>query len=195
MKHVLLVTKSVCLEIMRRYGMLRKGGVLPPGSIRVWGGVKYRKFGPDDWRPLVEGKEPWDISSEKAKELKIADFGTPEEVREMAKMPRLANTKDEASPVLEKIQNGGPIENRTIPAFRATLSKTSINKILNNKAKNQSFNEKARLLAAVNIDKLFFNAIEPWKFELDPRKPNTQLVDRRFFYSPMEFNNKIVPVK
>jgi hypothetical protein len=28
-----------------------------------------------------------------------------------------------------------------------------------------------------------------------PRKPNTQLVDRRFFYSPMEFNNRIVPVK
>jgi hypothetical protein len=50
-------------------------------------------------------------------------------------------------------------------------------------------------LAAVNIDKLFFNAIEPWKFEINPRKSNVQLVDRRFFYSPMEFKGKIVPVK
>jgi hypothetical protein len=54
---------------------LLKGGALSPGSIRVWGGVKYRKFGPDDWRPLVEQKERWDSSDEKAKELEISDIG------------------------------------------------------------------------------------------------------------------------
>jgi hypothetical protein len=134
-------------------------------------------------------------SNEKAKELKISDFGKPEEVREMAVMPRSAKTKDEAKTLMEKIQNNGPIGNRAIPTLRAALSRTSINKILNNKAKNQSFSEEAHLLAAVNVNKLFFNAIEPWKFEIDPRKPNVQLADRRFFYSPMEFKGRIVPVK
>jgi hypothetical protein len=33
-------------------------------------------------------KESWDSSSEKAKTLKIEDFGTPDEVMEMAKMER-----------------------------------------------------------------------------------------------------------
>jgi hypothetical protein len=85
--------------------------------------------------------------------------------------------------------------NKTNPHLKAALSKTSINKILNNKARNQSFSEKAHILAAVNVDRLFFNAIEPWKFELDPRKENTQLRDRLFLYSPMEFGDTIIPVK
>ncbi|GHT69566.1 hypothetical protein FACS1894110_19270 [Spirochaetia bacterium] len=115
-------------------------------------------------------KEPWDSSTEKAKALTIEDFGTLDEVKEMAK---------------------GPFTNKT--GLIATLSKTSINKILNNKAKNQSFNEEAHILAAVNVDRLFFNAIEPWKFELDPRKENTQLNNRMFFYSPMEFDGNGIP--
>ena len=195
-KAILRVKKSSRFALRLQCGMLlQKGGTLPPGNIRNWGGREYVKAGPGDWRLLVEGKERWDSSNEKAKSLKISDFGTLEEVREMAAMPRLAKTKDDARLIMEKIQNGGTISNRAIPTLRVTLSRTSINKILNNKAKNQSFNEEAHLLAAVNVDKLFFNAIEPWKFELDPRKPNVQLVDRRFFYSPMEFKGRIVPVK
>jgi hypothetical protein len=143
----------------------------------------------------VAGKEPWDSSNRKAAELKISDFGTPDELQEMAVMLRLAKTKADARLIMEEIQNGGPMGNRAIPTLRVVLSKTSINKILNNKAKNQSFDEEAHLLAAVNVDKLFLNAIEPWKFEINPRKPNVQLVDRRFFYSPMEFKGRIVPVK
>jgi hypothetical protein len=48
--------KPLYFVLAARYGILCKGGALPPGSIRVWGGVKYRKFGPGDWRPLVERK-------------------------------------------------------------------------------------------------------------------------------------------
>jgi hypothetical protein len=129
----------------------------------------------------VEGKkEPWDGSSRKAKELKMVDFGTPQEVANMATMPKTAKTKDKARTVMEEIQAKGVMTNKNNPALKATLSKTSINKILNNKAKNQSFNEEAHLLAAVNVDRLFFNAIEPWKFDVDPRKQNIQLSNRRF---------------
>ena len=48
-------------------------------------------------------KEPWDSSTEKAKELKISDFGTPGEVREMAKMPLNANSYTEARKILENL--------------------------------------------------------------------------------------------
>jgi hypothetical protein len=194
---VLLVKKSSLFALRLQCGtLLHKGGALPPGSIRNWGGREYVKIGPGDWRlKRVPGKEPWDSSSRKAAELKISDFGTPDEVREMAVMPRLAKTKVDARLIMEEIQNRGPMGNRAIPTLWVVLSKTSINKMLNNKAKNQSFDEEAHLLAAVNLDKLFFNAMEPWKFEINPRKPNVQLVDRRFFYSPMEFKGRIVPVK
>ena len=50
-------------------------------------------------------------------------------------------------------------------------------------------------MAAVNIDKLYSNAIEPWKFELDPNKDNTGLKARRYLYAPMEYRGKIVVVK
>jgi hypothetical protein len=140
-------------------------------------------------------KEPWDSSSTKAKTLKIADFGAPQDVINMATMPMLTKTKDEARLLMEAIQAKGTMTNQDNPYLRVALSKTSINKILNNKAKNQSFNEAAHILAAANIDRLFFNAIEPWEFELDPRKQNLQLKDRRFLYAPMAFEGKIIPVK
>ncbi|MDR1249371.1 MAG: hypothetical protein LBK63_08730 [Treponema sp.] len=41
-------------------------------------------------------KEPWDSSSTKAKTLKMADFGMPQDIINMAAMPTLAKTKDEA---------------------------------------------------------------------------------------------------
>ena len=165
---------------------------MPPGSIRVWGGVKYKKFGPGDWRPLVEGKEPWDSSDEKAKELTIADFGTPDEVREMAKMPRAANSYAEARAILE-----GIVDKRmsSKSGLSATLSKKSVKEILGGKAVGKSFNLKAHLKAAANLDKLFTNAIEKWKFALDPDKNNDSLKDRKYLYAPMESDGRIVPVK
>jgi hypothetical protein len=48
-------------------------------------------------------KEPWDSSSEKAKTLKIEDFGTPEEVQEMAKMPLTASSFSEAQDILIRL--------------------------------------------------------------------------------------------
>jgi hypothetical protein len=51
-----LVIRKTLYLARAALGILLKGGALPLGSIRVWGGVKYRKFGPGDWRQLVEGK-------------------------------------------------------------------------------------------------------------------------------------------
>jgi hypothetical protein len=172
------------------------------GICHLRGGLVVLRHGqhtPDAGLPVKKdskvAKEPWNSSSTKAKTLKIADFGMPHDVINMAAMPILAKTKDEAKPLMEAIQAKGTMMNKNNPHLQAALPKTSINKILNNKAKNQSFNEAAHILAAANIDRLFFYAIEPWKFELDPRKQNAQLKDRRFLYAPMAFKGKIIPVK
>jgi hypothetical protein len=179
---------------MRRYGILLKGG-FPPGSIRVWGGVKYRKFGPGDWRPLVDKKEPWDSSSRKAGELTIADFGSPEEVREMAAPVRVAKNRQEALVILKDIRKHGEMINKRDTELRATLSGDSMSKIVSDRALYSSFDQNVHWQAVANIDKLFSNAIEPWKFELNPEKNNQDLKERRILYAPLEYQGKLLPVK
>ncbi|GHV80186.1 hypothetical protein AGMMS49944_19770 [Spirochaetia bacterium] len=141
----------------------------------------------------MAGKEPWDSSSEKAKELKIADFGSPEEVREMAKMPRTAKNRQETTEILKEIAKKGPIASKT--GIVATLSSDSIGKIVSSKALNNSYSQMVHFHVAANIDKLFLNAIEPWKFELNPNKNNTELGSRRYLYAPCEYEDRIFPVK
>jgi hypothetical protein len=53
----------------------------------------------------------------------------------------------------------------------------------------------ALYIAAANIDKLFSNAIEVWKFELNPNKNNDDLKDRHILYAPMKYQECIIPVK
>jgi len=137
--------------------------------------------------------EPWDSSTEKAKTLKIEDFGTPDEVREMAKMPRTAKTKKEAVTMLKKIASTGKLVSKT--GVTVSLSGKSIEKIVSDQALHQSFAPMAHWQAAVNIDKLFSSAIEPWNFELNPNKNNESLKNRRYFYAPMEYSGRIFPVK
>jgi len=138
-------------------------------------------------------KEPWDSSSEKAKTLKIDDFGTPEEVRVMAEMPRTATTKKEATAILKKIRSTGSLASKS--GVMVSLSGKSIEKVVNDPAIHQSFSTMAHWQAAANVDKLFANAIEPWMYELNPDKNNENLKDRRYFYAPMEYDGCIVPVK
>ena len=77
----------------------------------------------------------------------------------------------------------------------ASISKKSIKEILSGKAAGKSFDIKAHLKAAVNIEKLFYNAIEKWEFSLDPNKDNDSLKDRKYLYAPMAHNDLIIPVK
>jgi len=145
-------------------------------------------------------KEPWDSSSEKAKSLKISDFGTPEEVREMAKPLRNAKSRSEAEKALESIisSNGtikrSAIELRSKNGVSAFLRRSSIGKLVSGIQEGKMPKE-ALWLATANIDKLFVNAIEPWKFDLNPNKNNDGLKDRRILYAPLEYAGQIVPVK
>jgi hypothetical protein len=158
---------------------------------RNWDG-KFAKKGDTVNKEGKVKKEPWDSSTEKAKTLKIEDFGTPDEVREMARMPLSAASFMEARNILTSLVDK-PIANKS--GLYATISKKSIKEILSGEAAGKSFNLKAHLKAAANIEKLYSNAIEKWEFELDPNKNNDSLEDRKYLYSPMEYDGRIVPVK
>ena len=193
MRLLLLMRKPASFGLSGRRGILQKGRALPTGSVRVWGGKEYVKAGPGDWRLKVEGgKEAWDSSNRKAAELKIADFGTPKEVREMAKMPLSANSFAEARKILEGIVNK-PLTSRS--GLSATLSKKSIKEILSGESVGKSFDLKSHIKAAANLEKLYANAIEKWEFGLNPKKNNEGLKDRRYLYALMEYAGRVLPVK
>jgi hypothetical protein len=154
--------------------------------------VKYVKIAPGKWRRLVAGKEPWDSNDEKAKELKISDFGTPEEVREMAKMPIEAKSYAHVRTVLLEIA-GKPLKSKS--GLFATITRNSIDKLMSGKSVEGSFEKQAHLNAAVNLGRLFPNAVEPWKFGMNPEKSNADIKAVRRLYAPMYFNGKIIPVK
>jgi len=137
-------------------------------------------------------KEPWDSSSEKAKILKINDFGTKEEVYEMAKMPISVNSFIDAQKILKNLIDK-PLINKA--GLSATISGKSIKEILSGEAIRKSFNLKAHLKASVNIEKLFTNSIEKWEFDLNPNKDNDSLKERKYLFAPMEYEGRIVIVK
>jgi hypothetical protein len=137
--------------------------------------------------------EPWDKSREKARELRIEQWGIPEEVRAMAAPQRKAGNRRTAMDCLKEIAPNGPFTSRS--GLTARLPLRSIGKIISHAAVVNSFCPEAHYLAAANIDKLYSNAIEPWEFELNPNKDNTGLKARRYLYAPMEYGGKIVVVK
>ena len=140
----------------------------------------------------MKEKEHWDSSGEKAKELTLSMFGTPDAVREMARMPLEANSFMEARQILEGIVDK-PLTSKS--GLAATLSKKSIKEILSGEAVGKSSGLKAHLKAAANLEKLYSNAIEKWEFDLGPNKNNDSLEERKYLYAPMEYNNRIIPVK
>jgi hypothetical protein len=165
---------------------------LLPESIRNWGGKKYIKVGPGDWRPLVERKEHWDSSDEKTKELTLSMFGSPEEVREKVKMPIEAKSYDHVrSIIMEAV--GKPLKSKS--GLTATITRNSIDKLLSGKSIEGSFEKQAHLNAVINISKLFPNAIEPWEFGMNPEKSNAGINAIRRLYAPMYFKGKVIPVK
>jgi hypothetical protein len=112
--------------------------------------------------------EKWDSSNYRGKQLKSDDFGSPGEVRKMAKPIRIANDRRETAKILKKIVQNGPMVSKS--GLIARLSTKTIGKIVSNQALNTSFAPNAHYLAAANLDYLFTNAIEPWRFELIRRK-------------------------
>ena len=108
-------------------------------------------------------------------------------------MPRTAKTREEATAILKDIAKNGKLTSKK--GVVVSLSGKSIEKVVSEKPLHQSFDVMAHWLAVANIDKLFSNAIEPWKFELNQQKNNDHLKDRRYLFAPMECKGRIVPIK
>jgi len=138
-------------------------------------------------------KEPWDSSTEKAKNLKISDFGTPEEIQEIAKPIRSASNRKEAAEILKEIIKHSPYTSKS--DLTARIPGKIIGKMVSSEAVNASFLPEVHYLAVANIDKLFSNAIEPWFFELNPNKNNDGLKARHYLFAPMNFHERIIVVK
>ena len=137
--------------------------------------------------------EQWDKSREKAQELRLEQWGTFEEVKAMAAPLRHASSRRVAMEHLKEIAQTTTFTSRS--GLPARLPRRSLGKIVSHAAVVSSFCPEAHYLAAANIDKLYSNAIEPWKFALNPNKDNTGLKARRYLYAPMEYNGKIAVVK
>ena len=86
-------------------------------------------------------KEPWNISSEKAKILKIEDFGTLESVREHARTVRTALNRYEATQILKEIIKHGPYTSKS--GLTARIPGKSIGKLVSSEAVNASFCQEA----------------------------------------------------
>jgi hypothetical protein len=138
-------------------------------------------------------KEPWDSSTNKGKTLRVDDFGSPDEVTEKAQPVRYAETRRQAVEMLKDIANKGSLTSKS--GLTARLSTKVIGKIVSNQALNTSISPKAHYMGAVNVDYLFTNAIEPWKFELNPAKNNDGLKDRHYLYAPIQYENDIIIIK
>jgi hypothetical protein len=136
---------------------------------------------------------PHDASNEKAKELQLSDFGHPDEVMGQVKPLRFAANRWEASKILKMIAQQGPLTSKS--GLIAHLTSKTIGKIVSGDALNKSFGIEAHYQAAVNLDRLFPMAIEPWQFELNPEKNNQGLKARRYLFAPMRYNGDMVVVK
>jgi hypothetical protein len=137
--------------------------------------------------------EPWDTSREKARELRLEQWGTPEEVKTMAAPMRQASDRRTATEYLKEIALASPFTSRS--GLAARLQRRSVGKLVSSVAVHSSFSPEAHYLAAANIDKYFSNAIEPWLFELNPNKNNEGVKARHYLFAPMEYQERVVIIK
>ena len=134
----------------------------------------------------------WDSSDDAARTLELSDFGVYAQVHAMAQMDRVPETYNQAREILSSLV-GQLLASRS--GLHATLSKNSIEEILSGTSKDASYDLKAHLLAAGNIDKLYNNAIEPWTFEMNPNKNNSNLVSVHRLFASMRYKEDIIVVK
>jgi hypothetical protein len=71
--------------------------------------------------------EPWNMSREKAQELRLEQWGAPEEVKAMAAPVRQANDRRSAMDCLKKIAPNSPFSSRS--GLLALLPMRSLGKI------------------------------------------------------------------
>jgi hypothetical protein len=137
--------------------------------------------------------EPWDASREKARELRLDQWGTPEEVAALAVPLRWASNRREATAILKEIAEHSPFTSKS--GLTARLQRRSVGKLVSAVAVHASFAPQAHYQAAANVDKYFSSAIEPWLFALNPHKNNERLKARRYLFAPMEYHGRIAIIK
>ena len=141
----------------------------------------------------IKALEPWDTVREKAAGLRPGDWGSPEELADIAAPVRRARNRMEATVILKEIAGHSPFTSKS--GLTARLQRRSVGKLVSSVAVHTSFSPEAHYIAAANIDKLFSNAIEPWLFELNPNKNNEGLKSRRYLFAPMEYQGRIIIIK
>jgi hypothetical protein len=152
----------------------------------------------DSGKPTSKRSFPDSEKKTKARELSVADWGTPAEVREMSRMPCQVTNRKEVEQAIENIITKNSSEKHSFVnlisrnGLNAVLRKSSIGKLVSNVQK-KNMPSRALWTATANIDKLFANAIAPWDFDFRPDRDNSDLKKRHVVYSPMEYEGRIIP--
>jgi len=92
--------------------------------------------------------EHWDKSREKARELRLDQWGTTEEVAIMAAPLRWARDRREATAILKEIAEHSPFTSKS--GLTARLQRRSVGKLVSAIAVHSSFTPEAHYQAAEN---------------------------------------------
>ena len=148
----------------------------------------------DDNEQFASGKGKSN-STKNAEKLSLDMWGNTAEVIKQAAPIRSANSFSEARNILKNIV-GKELKSKS--GLPGNVSNKSVEKFLSGKAVATSFDLKAHLTAAANIDQLYKNSIEPFGAEKDKNNsPDLKAIHRT--YAPMLLSEngekRIIPVK
>lgn len=114
-----------------------------------------------------------------------------DKVARTAEPVRFADSFDSVRKQLGEV--AGRLLTNRITGMTATISRKTINKMLSGKAHNKSVSLRAHLMAAVNADRLFENAIEGW-VEAD-KGGSADVAGVYKMFAPLKVDNEILLVK
>lgn len=114
-----------------------------------------------------------------------------DKVARAAEPVRFADSFDSVRKQLGEV--AGRLLTNRITGMTATISRKTINKMLSGKAHNKSVSLRAHLMAAVNADRLFENAIDGW-VEAD-KGGSADVVGVHKMFAPLKVDNEILLVK
>lgn len=114
-----------------------------------------------------------------------------DKVARTAEPVRFADSFDSVRKQLGEV--AGRLLTNRITGMTATISRKTINKMLSGKAHNKSVSLRAHLMAAVNADRLFENAIEGW-VEAD-KGGSADVAGVHKMFAPLKVDNEILLVK
>lgn len=114
-----------------------------------------------------------------------------DKVARAAEPVRFADSFDSVRKQLGEV--AGRLLTNRITGMTATISRKTINKMLSGKAHNKSVSLRAHLMAAVNADRLFENAIEGW-VEAD-KGGSADVVGVHKMFAPLKVDDEILLVK